>query len=147
MERAEWERTETGRQIRRAANKRWREKNKHRHAAYTRSWRERNPLKHLILRVRARARKHGLEFGLTLEYLQTLQVSTHCPVLGIPLKWGTSETKNDPGIISLDRIDSSKGYVEGNVQFMSLRANLLKSNATIEELQKVVDFLRRAPLV
>lgn len=37
---------------------------------------------------------------------------------------------------SLDRIDSSKGYIKGNVQFASLMANLAKSNMTDEQMFK-----------
>ena len=35
---------------------------------------------------------------------------------------------------SLDRIDSTKGYVPGNVWVISNKANRMKSNAAAEEL-------------
>lgn len=37
---------------------------------------------------------------------------------------------------SLDRIDSSKGYVKGNIQFVSTPINYLKSDKTDEEVRK-----------
>lgn len=40
---------------------------------------------------------------------------------------------------SLDRIDSSKGYIKGNVQFVSTPINYLKSDKTDEEIRR---FLR-----
>ena len=44
---------------------------------------------------------------------------------------------------SIDRKDSSKGYVKGNVAIISRRANLLKNNATIAELKAVLAFMSR----
>lgn len=59
-------------------------------------------------------------------------VPSHCPLLGIPLV--PSENKISPGSPSLDRKDSMKGYVPGNVWVISHQANRMKSNATSAEL-------------
>jgi hypothetical protein len=42
-----------------------------------------------------------------------------------------------PASPSLDRIDNALGYVKGNVRIISFRANALRSNATLEELQAI----------
>lgn len=64
---------------------------------------------------------------------------THCPVLGIELDWFSDKTvENSP---SIDRLDSNKGYVKGNVCIMSWRANRIKNDGTKEEHQLIVDFL------
>ena len=56
-----------------------------------------------------------------------------CPVLGIKLSWGgRRENGNSP---SLDRINPIKGYVKGNVMWMSHRANAMKQNATPIEMK------------
>lgn len=39
---------------------------------------------------------------------------------------------------SIDRFDNNKGYEKGNVAVISWRANNLKRDATLDELQKVV---------
>jgi hypothetical protein len=66
---------------------------------------------------------------------------THCPVLGIELDYFASERQENS--VSFDRIDSSKGYVKGNVVIMSWRANRIKNDGTAEEHQKIANFLNQ----
>jgi hypothetical protein len=75
--------------------------------------------------------------GLSIKYYKTLIV-THCPLLGIKLSYEKFEGNTPSNYATLDRIDSRLGYDEGNVQIISFRANTLKSNATLEELQLLV---------
>jgi hypothetical protein len=55
--------------------------------------------------------------------------------------WGGEgdDRNNSP---SLDRIVPELGYVEGNVVWISNRANILKRDATWEELQRVAEWLK-----
>jgi len=48
--------------------------------------------------------------------------------------------KNDSP--TLDRIDPNKGYVKGNIQVLSHLANMMKSNATAEELHLFADWIK-----
>ena len=83
--------------------------------------------------AKSRSRVKNLEFNITLEYLESIYPDDSlCPLLSIPLDWSTPP--NHPSTPSLDRIDSSKGYIKGNVQWVSWRANRLMSNATPDEL-------------
>jgi hypothetical protein len=98
---------------------------------------ETNPSKFLLESSKSRARKKGLEHTITIE---DIIIPSMCPVLGIPLKIGIGlPTDNSP---SLDRIDNTKGYIKENVIVISHRANTLKRNATIDELEKIVDFYK-----
>ena len=42
---------------------------------------------------------------------------------------------------SLDRINSDKGYIVGNVQWISTKANTLKSNAHPYELMRLARYM------
>lgn len=82
------------------------------------------------------ARKRFKEFNLTLEDLKQVweQQKGICPYTGLKLELPTySKCKNIWYRASLDRIDSTKGYVVGNVQFISTPINFMKS--TMSDLE------------
>lgn len=86
-----------------------------------------------LSRVKSRSKRKNLEFNLTIEYLKSIYPKNNmCPLLNIPLDWKSSY--KHPSTPSLDRIDNSKGYIKGNVQWVSWRANNLMGDATPEEL-------------
>jgi hypothetical protein len=97
-------------------------------------FRLRNPEKLLLTRARGRARQLGLEFDLAVDDLRPLP--SVCPALGIPL----TPPGGGGASLSIDRIDNTRGYVRGNVVIVSLRANRLKNNATVDELVKIARF-------
>ena len=86
-----------------------------------------------------RAKLRGLEFNLTAD---DVVLPTVCPALGIPIRFGSGfNTRRNPNSPSLDRRDNSAGYVRGNVAVVSIRANQLKSDASLDELRRLVAFL------
>lgn len=90
----------------------------------------------MLSAAKYRAKAQHLPFNLTLEDLGPLP--EYCPVLGIPLEIG-SGTHGD-GSPSLDKIIPKLGYVRGNVLIVSMRANRLKSDATVAELRQMAEF-------
>ena len=86
--------------------------------------------KYLLRSAKQRAAKKGLAFDITIE---DIELPKTCPLLNIPLQ--TSLNSRTDNSYSLDRLDSSKGYIKGNVWVISSRANTIKNNATLEELQ------------
>lgn len=106
-------------------------------SGYKTNW-ERNawlkdPRKRLLKKARERASMYGRECTISLE---DIVVPKNCPLLGIPIFVGTRQVKNNSPTI--DRKDSSKGYVPGNVWVISWRANRIKSDATLEEIKMLV---------
>ena len=104
-------------------------------------WAENNPLSYMLSTARRRAQLKGIEFTITPTDFPTLP--THCPVLGIELHYGRGRGLRQPDSASLDRRDTTKGYVPGNVEIVSWRANDLKGDATLDELKKLVAYLER----
>lgn len=92
----------------------------------------RNLQKHLYYRAKNNAKNRNLDFDLEVE---DIIIPEKCPYLEIPLV--NNVGKNNRGLAdsySIDRIDSKKGYVKGNVQIISWLANAMKNNASIEQL-------------
>jgi hypothetical protein len=81
-------------------------------------------------RLRQSATRSGKEFTIEVE---DIVIPEYCPYLCIKLTTDYKDHKL-PNYFSGDRIDSSKGYIKWNVQVISLKANVMKSSATIEEL-------------
>jgi len=91
-------------------------------------------LKKLLNHLKQSAKRRGLAFDLTEGYLMELSFPISCPILNVPLDYnsrGYCEFKP-----SVDRIDSDKGYEQGNVQILSVKANRAKNNLSDIELKK-----------
>lgn len=78
--------------------------------------------------ARSRAKILGREFSISMEDVVIPEI---CPVFKCPMVRP-----------SLDRIDSNKGYIPGNVRVISYRANSLKNNATIEEMELILEDMK-----
>lgn len=93
----------------------------------------RMPEAKMYQRAKRRASDRGNEFNIEVD---DIVIPDICPILGIPLFEHVGKsggTKNSP---SLDRIDSSEGYILGNILVISTLANVMKSDASVEELRK-----------
>ena len=94
----------------------------------------------MIYNARKRAKDAGVPCTLKVG---DITIPTHCPVLGTPLSGRfVGDRKNHNDSPSLDRIDCKGGYTPENVIVVSWRANRLKSDATLEEMEKLVAFYR-----
>lgn len=88
--------------------------------------------------LRKRAKHQGTNFNLPFN---SIEWPTHCPVLGYLLDYNCKGYRraNSP---SFDRINPSLGYIRGNVLIISMRANEIKTNASVGELLKVVEYIK-----
>lgn len=142
--------TETERvEARRRSRREWAQRNpekgkayyeahKEERRAYNRHWREKNAAKVMLERARRRANRDGVEFDLDTAFVAAI-TPLFCPVFGVPLT--LAEGAAGPNSPSLDRKDPSKGYVQGNVQVISNKANMMKQNATEDELKQFAKWI------
>jgi hypothetical protein len=95
-------------------------------------------LKTLWSNLKASAASRGIPFDLKPTDIDDIGIPITCPVLGIPITFNRGEPSDNS--ISFDRIDSTKGYTRDNLIIVSYRANVLKSNATLDEMRRLVNF-------
>lgn len=94
--------------------------------------------KHIWNHLKASAKKRDIPFDLTPLDIDEIGIPITCPILGIPLFFHRNMVEDDS--ISFDRIDSTKGYSVDNLIVISYRANRLKSDASLDEMRKIVNF-------
>lgn len=83
---------------------------------------------------------HSYKYEFTVDF-GDIVFPTHCPILGIELDYfADGREEHSP---SFDRVDPSKGYVNGNVVVVSWRANRIKNDGSAEEHEKIAKFMRR----
>lgn len=124
--------TKTPEQLR---QQRYYKKNAAARKAATKKWRHGHPQQWRISTLRARCKKHNLPFNVTVEDL----AGDTCPILDLPLSWDGKVSDNAAWV---DRIVPHLGYVKGNVRVISSRANRLKNNATLDELERICAYMR-----
>lgn len=104
---------------------------------YLKKGRERDqftPFRWFLARIKTRVKEDRKTSSLTLEYLQQLwnEQKGICPFTGwkieLPKHASGWNDKASPKRASLDRIDCSKGYIQGNVRFVSVIANYARNN-------------------
>lgn len=99
---------------------------------------ELTPFRWFIARARYRTR-HMEQTDLTAEYLRILWTNQHglCPFTNQPM-FLPNNTRGFEGHhsrnASVDRIDNTRGYVQGNVRFVSLIANYARSDFSDEDV-------------
>jgi hypothetical protein len=81
-------------------------------------------------RITYRCKNRGIELDVTPEYLKKVfdDQAGLCALSGVPIVFGktrTSETTASP-----DRLDPTKGYIEGNVRWVHKYINSMRNNKT-----------------
>lgn len=92
--------------------------------------------KYLFKSAKERCKKKNIPFNITIE---DIIIPEYCPILKIKLTKGEM-SKKDWNAPSIDKIVPELGYVKGNIMVISLKANVMKNNATKEELLNFCEF-------
>lgn len=104
-------------------------------------------LSQALYALKVRAKKKGLDVDVDLEYLKKLLVDSKylCSVTGQKMSLESHPRKKaNPFKCSLDRIDSSKGYVKGNVRWVCWAVNQMKADRSDVEFKFWVETLYKA---
>lgn len=85
--------------------------------------------------LRRGAESRGLDFNVSLEYLWNLFLEQKglCALTNEPISLYSHKRNKIRKSASLDRIDSSKGYIEGNVQWVHKHVNIAKHTYSNKE--------------
>ena len=98
-------------------------------------------LKGNLDKIKAKCKKKNIPFGIDYAYLtEIFPEDMMCPALGIKMEFGGSyhERQNSP---SIDRLYPAKGYVKGNIRFVSYLANAIMNEADPDEVIRVGKWL------
>jgi hypothetical protein len=96
-----------------------------------------NPARVMLTSAKRRARDYKMECTITLA---DIIVPEFCPVFGIRLAVANGRSaKNSP---TIDRIDNTKGYIPGNIWVISRIANDLKRDASLADLEALVEAIK-----
>lgn len=102
-----------------------------------------SPFRWHLLRVKGRKK---FVSDLDLEYLKKLweQQNGKCPYTQVCLKLPntTGDRVSELDFASLDRIDSTKGYLKGNVQFVSLFINFAKNKFSRQQVEEFIKLIK-----
>ena len=85
-----------------------------------------------------KTKNHIQEYNLTKEYIQEILENQNykCAYTGVELKIGNKLTNP-----TIDRIDSSKGYIKGNIVICTEFANTAKNDLTLDEFKNQINLL------
>ena len=90
--------------------------------------------RHYFYNIKGRAKRKKISLNITPKYIFDLlkKQENKCFFLGKEISFDSDEHP------SLDRIDSSLGYIKGNVQWVTSRINRMKGDMTTEEFYQTL---------
>lgn len=100
-------------------------------------------------RIRKMATERCLDFLIDIKWawLLFIKQKNRCALSGVEITFPETQRKEHQGTASLDRIDSSLGYTEENVQWVHKRINIMKGDMSDSEFidwcKIVVDYTNR----
>ena len=105
----------------------------------TKEWRQSGSgsISEMLSQARKRAKAAGIQFTVTAT---DVPIPELCPIFGKPLVRKDTQGPG-PWSPSLDKIIPANGYTPGNVMVISHKANVMKNNATPEELLLFADWI------
>ena len=128
------------------------------HPAYKKGYRSKlkpNAFQRLykqLKNIEYRAKKENIPFNLDIEYFidkdtkpdgQKTGYPDYCPIFGIKL----NHEEGSDNRASFDKVLPELGYIKGNVQIISYKANRLKSNMHIKDFEKFIEYIKNNTVI
>jgi len=105
--------------------------------SYYRNLKLNNYKKIIFTSAKRRAKQKGIIFLIDES---DIFIPEFCPVLGIKLCVNSLSAKdNSP---SLDRLVPDKGYVKGNCFVISNKANRMKQDSSLDDLENIIKYIK-----
>lgn len=85
--------------------------------------------------AKQRSKRIGWSYNLSVDFLCALWEEQRglCAITKMPLSLEKEDSRWNSSLVSLDRIDSSKGYLQDNVWLVTSKINYAKGTQTYEE--------------
>jgi len=86
--------------------------------------------------LKGNARRRGLEVLIGKEQIDIMYANQGglCAVTGLQMQYTSGATSKNDYAVSVDRVDSSKGYTHYNVRLVCARVNILRQELTDEQM-------------
>lgn len=78
--------------------------------------------------------KRSIEFNVSIEYAWSIYLAQNrqCAITKMPISFWENATDRQ-ATASLDRIDNSKGYIEGNIHWVHKKVNQIKMDMSLND--------------
>lgn len=103
-------------------------------------WQDNNILLYRIRTAKSRALKSGIDFMIDYDLVSKLweEQKGLCYYSNLPMKL---QRDNNRFSVSLDRLDSTQGYVPGNVVLCCANINIMKNDLSLPEFKDLINVL------
>jgi hypothetical protein len=96
------------------------------------------PFKCRCTKIKATAKIKKVPFNLTPEHLEQIWTGK-CPISGVSLYFNID--RGSDAYPELDRLIPEKGYIIGNVTWISRKMNRIKNDSSLLELKQLVEWV------
>lgn len=86
------------------------------------------------------SKRRGIEHSISIEYLEELWIKQKglCYYTNKPMLRDLTNTENNNDSVSIDRVDSKKGYIEGNIVLCKWIINRMKNDISHDDFINIV---------
>lgn len=109
---------------------------------HRKKWGDKEDVRYSVLRNKFRQKKaNAVRLGIAFDLdFGDIVFPERCPILDIELDILAGPYSDKA--MSFDRLDPKKGYTKDNTVIISMRANRIKNDSSLDELEKIVSYLK-----